>query len=216
MYGFMASLADFLTTPLLRWIFIALAFFFTILQYLNEPQRFSYKKAFTGLSYKWHLYIVALLGATTFALTLLGLWVTIPFTDKLPDFWYIYLFIIYLAILTQITVDSPQIKDDGSFNPPPTYMFPHKYRVMLTYASVIIDVVILLQMYLYFGVVDTEKKTLLSRYFLERFGGWYEGNKLDFLFEWAGIIDIVFKLYILYLQTNFTACAYGLPPSWNS
>ena len=216
MQGILYSLADFIVTPLLRWIFVALAFVITILQYLNEPQRYSFKRAFSGFTYKWHLYIIALAGCVTFALTLLGLWVTIPFTDKLPDFWYIYLFVVYIAIITQITVDTKPIRDDGTFNPPPAYMLPHKYRVLITYASVIIDLVILIQMYIYFGIADIEKKTLLSRYILERFGGWYEGNKLDFLFEWAGLIDVAFKLYILYLQTNFRACEYGLPPSWNA
>jgi hypothetical protein len=216
MYGIFDSLSDFIVTPLLRWIFMGLAFFITILQFLNEPQRFSFKKAFSGLSYKWHLYIIAVLGCITFTLMLLGMWITIPFTDKLPDFWYIYVFVLYIAIITQITVDTKQIKDDGSFNPPPAYILPQKYRVLLSYATVIIDVIILLQMYIYFNIADKEKKTLLSRYFLERFGGWYEGNKLDFLFEWSGVIDVLFKVYILYLQKNFRGCDYGLPPSWNA
>jgi hypothetical protein len=73
----------------------------------------------------------------------------------------------------------------------------------------------MIQTYVYFGIADLSKKTIISRYVLERFGGWYEGNKLDYLYEWAGLFDIVTAIYILYLQTTFQACEYGLPSSWN-
>ena len=44
------------------------------------------------------------------------------------------------------------------------------------------------------------------------------------IFAWLGVallfvgivIDTIIKVYILYLQTNFNACDYGLPPSWNA
>ena len=61
-----------------------------------------------------------------------------------------------------------------------------------------------------------QKKTLFSHYILERFGGWIEGNKLDFIFEWSGMIDVFIKIYILLLQKEFIACEYGLPSSWNA
>ena len=210
------DLGEFIITPLFRWILIFLSIIITILQYYNEPQRYSYAKAFDGLSYKWHLYIIAVFICITTTLTILGFWASIPFTDKLPEYWYIGLLILYLAIITQITVDSEQIVDDGTFNPPPTFMLPQKYRVMLTYAGLVVFILVMVQMYIYYGIADTTKKTLLSRYILERFGGWYVGNKIDFLFEWSGIIDVILKIYVLYLQANFQACRYGLPPSWNA
>ena len=74
----------------------------------------------------------------------------------------------------------------------------------------------MLQLYIYNGIADSSKKTLLSYYLLERFGGWITGNKLDFIFEWSGMIDVMIKIYILLLQKNFVACEYGLPPSWNA
>ena len=213
---FIYGLAEFIITPLFRCSTLLLTIILTILQYLNEPQRFSYITAGSGLSYKWHLYALAIFGGISTILTFIALWIQIPFTDKLPDYWYIYLFILYLAIITQITVDSPQIIDDGTFNPPPIYMFPQKYRVLLAYVSVVVDALIMIQLYIYFGIADVTKKTVVSRYILERFGGWYAGNKLDFLFDWSGIIDTLLKIYILILQQNFSACAYNLPPSWNS
>ena len=71
-------------------------------------------------------------------------------------------------------------------------------------------------MYIYFGVADNTKKTIASTYFLERFGGWAAGNKLDFIFDWSGLIDTIIKIYIVLLQTNFQACYYNLPSSWNA
>ncbi len=209
------ALAEFITTPLFRWIFLFLAIVLNLVKYYNEPQRFSYKKAFTGLSYRWHLYLIAVISCISYCFMSLGLWLSVPFTSYLPDNWYIYLFILCMAIITQIAVDSKPVSDDGSFNPPPTYMLPDKYRIMLTYASLIVNIVVMVQTYIYFGIADLSKKTILSRYLLERYGGWYAGNKLDFVYEWSGLIDIFIAMYILHLQFNFQACVYGLPASWN-
>ena len=210
------DLCEFLITPLSRWLLLLLGLFITILQYLNTPQRYSFKIAEFNIQFKWYMYILCMFNLFTSSLTTIGQWSTIPFTDVLPDYWYVYLFILLFAIITQITVDEKQIADDGNLNPPPQYMFPQKYRVIIAYISVIIDTLLMVQIYIYNGVVDVSKKTLLSQYVLERFGGWIDGNKLDFIFEWSGMIDVFIKIYILLLQTNFYACDYGLPPSWNS
>ena len=216
MTDLLRDLGEFIITPVFRWILLFISIIISLIQYYNEPQRYSYTTAFSGLSYKWHLYLIMVFICITSVLTIIGLWSSIPFTDILPEYWYFALLIILLAITTQITVDSDQIQDDGSFNPPPTYMLPQKYRVMIAYVNLVIFIIIIIQMYIYYGIADTTKKTLLSRYVLERFGGWYEGNKADFIFEWGGVFDCIIKLYLLYLQTNYQACKYGLPSSWNS
>ena len=210
------ELAEFITTPLFRWLLLFLGVILTLIQYLNSPQRFSYKIAYFGIPFKWYMYILCMFNLFTSSMTTIGQWSTIPFTDKLPDYWYIYIFILCFAIITQITVDSEQYLDNGSFSPPPTYMLPQKYRVIISYCSLVVDTLLMLQVYIYFGITDVSKKTLLSTYVLERFGGWITGNKLDFLFDWSGIIDVLIKLYILILQRDFYACEYGLPSSWNA
>ena len=209
------SLAEFITAPIFRWLFLLLSVILNLVKYYNEPQRFSYTTAFTGLTFKTHIFIIAIISCISYSLMALSLWLSIPFTTYLPDNWYIYLFIICMAIITQIYINSDYVTDDGSFNPPPTYMLPDKYRIMLAYASLVINIVVMIQSYIYFGIADLSKKTILSRYVLERFGGWYVGNKMDFIYEWAGGLDIIIAIYILYLQTNFQACEYDLPPSWN-
>jgi len=210
------DLAEFITTPIFRWILLFLGIAFTILQYLNSPQRFSYVNSKFVISFKWYMYLLCMFNLFTSSLTTIGQWSAIPFTNILPDYWYIYFFILCFAIITQITIDSPQYLDDGSFNPPPLYMYTQKYRVIIAYISVVIDTLLMIQLYIYNGIADTSKKTLLSHYILERFGGWIDGNKLDFLFEWSGMIDVFIKIYILLLQKDFIACEYGLPGSWNA
>jgi hypothetical protein len=215
MHELLTSLSEFIITPIFRWIFLFLAIILNLLKYYNEPQRYSYKVAFDGLTYKWHLYIIAIISCISYILLAVFLWLSIPFTEYLPDNWIIYLFIICMGIITQITVNTKQIKDDGSFNPPPPYMLPEKYRIMLTYASLIVNIIVMIQTYIYFGIADLSKKTILSRYVLERYGGWYSGNKLAFIYEWSGLLDVIIACYVLYLQYTFQACTYGLPASWN-
>ena len=215
MYSLLIELAEFITLPTFRWILILLSVIVNIIKYLNEPQRFSYKIAFSGLSYKWHLYFIAIISCISFCLMTIGLWQTVPFTTYLPNYWYIYIFILCLAIITQISIDTVQIKDDGSFNPPPEYMLPDKYRIMLAYVSLILNILVMIQTYVYYGIADYSKKTILSRFVLERFGGWYSGNKMDFIYDWSGLIDIFISFYVLYIQYTFKACDYGLPESWN-
>ena len=55
------ALADFITTPILRWIMLALSAIINLIKYLNEPQRYSTYKAFTGMKYKWHMFIITIM-----------------------------------------------------------------------------------------------------------------------------------------------------------
>ena len=216
MLDIIAQIADFLIIPSVRWITYFTTLILSLLQYLNQPQRFSYTLSSLGISYKWTLYLIAIYGGVTSMLLLLSLWIQIPFTKNFPEYWYLYLFVLNLALITQITNDSDQYADDGSFNPPPSYMMPQNYRVMLSVATSIMDFLTLAQLYIYFGVSDITKKTAFSKYILERFGGWYPGNKLDFMFDWVALVSVIINTYLLLLQLNFNACEYGLPISWNA
>ena len=132
MVSITTEIAEFIITPSFRWLLLFLSIILNIVKYANEPHRFSYYKAMSGLSYKWHLFLIAMISLVSYTLLTIGMWNSIPFTDLLPDYWYIYLFIICAAIITQITISSKQVKDDGSFNPPPPYLLPYKYRILIT------------------------------------------------------------------------------------
>ena len=216
MLDIILKIADFLIIPSVRWTTYFLTLILSLLQYLNQPQRFSYTLSFLGISYKWTLYLISIYGGFTSILLFISIWMQIPFKTILPDYWYLYLFVLNLAIITQITLDSEQFADDGSFKPPPSYMMPQQYRVILSYATIIMDFLTLVQLYIYFGVYDITKKTAFSKYILERFGGWRPGRKLDFIFDWLALVSVLINTYLLLLQTNFQACEYGLPLSWNA
>ena len=63
------DLGEFIITPLFSWILLFLSIIISVIQYYNEPQRYSYATAFSGLSYKMHLYIIAIFICVTSVLT---------------------------------------------------------------------------------------------------------------------------------------------------
>ena len=65
------------------------------------------------------------------------------------------------------------------------------------------------------GIVDYTKNTILHRYLLERFGGWYDGNKLAYFVGWLGFMYVSNDIYNLWISMYFNACEYKLPSSWD-
>lgn len=216
-------LLNFIINPVVRWVIFLLNVVFVMFAYNQEIVRFSVIKGISGLPFNWQMFCILLLGVFGSFLTFIGLWLTIPFTEGLPFYWYIPIFIILLAYYLQNTIDLKPIenntkcndKTNENFNPPPTYILPKKYRIALVYIILILDIIIFTQYYIYFGVFDYSKNTYLHRYLLERFGGWYDGHKLAFLAEWLGVFYVISDTYNIYLQTTFEACKYKLPSSWN-
>ena len=111
-------------------------------------------------------------------LTFIGLWLTIPFTLALPEYWFIPFIIIGYAIITQITVSSKIYgkngeKESSTLNPPPNYLLSKNKRVIIYLLILIFDTIIFLQFYL----ASTTKKLsgnirLLDILFLNKFGGY--------------------------------------------
>lgn len=201
--------------PVVRWVVFLLNIITIGFAYQQEITRYSTTKGFTGLQYNWHFFIILLTGVFGSFLAFLGLWYTIPFTDILPQYWFIPIFIILIAYYTQITIDTKTIKPTDEFTPPPSNILPKKYRVLITYITLILDLLMFLQFYIYFGVFDYSKNTILHRFLLERFGGWYDGNKLAYLTEWLGLLYVSQDIYSIWIQKTFSACEYKLPLSWN-
>ena len=106
-------------------------------------------------------------------------------------------------------------KKDESFQPPPTYIYPKKYRMIIFYFILIFDIIIFTQFLLSSGNISENVKTLLDKYLLGRFGGWIEGNRINFVVSWLGTIGIMFDLYNIYNQQKFVACSVELPDTWN-
>jgi len=213
--GLITDLSNFLISPLSRWLIFALTFAITAFSFSQEIVRFSYLKAFSGFTYNIHMFIISMIGVFGWFLTFLGLWLTIPFTDKLPDYWYMPIFLIIMAWYSQMALNTYSVKDTDDLSPPPGYILPKKYRKLIVYIILILDIIIFAQFFIYMGISDDSKKTVLHRYFTERFGGWHSGNKLAYLVSWIGAIYIINDLYSIHLQKTFRSCLYDLPKSWD-
>lgn len=210
------GILNLLITPAFRWTVFFINIIMIMFAYNQEVVRYSVHTGFTELPFNWQMFVILLLGVFGSFLTFLGLWYTIPFTDSLPTYWFIPLFILLLAYYLQTTIDlKPVDKVTDKFEPPPTHILPQKYRIAIVYFILFLDMLIFIQYYLYFGIFDYGKDTVLHRYLLERFGGWYDGHKLAFIIEWLGVGYVISDCYNIYLQSTFEACKYGLPPSWN-
>ena len=210
-----SNFLNFLINPAIRWIVFVLNVIMIAIGYNQEIVRYSTLKGFTGLPYNWNMYMIVVLGVIGSFITFMGMWYTIPFTTALPHYWYIPLFILLLAYYLQNTIDLKPVEASDKFAPPPTNILPKKYRILITYIILILDLIIFIQYYIYFGVFDYGKTTYLHYYLLERFGGWYDGRKLTFLIEWLGLAYVLSDTYNIYLQKTFEACKYKLPASWN-
>jgi hypothetical protein len=209
------ALRKFLEEPNIRWFFFLLVICFTVFLFIQEPVRFSGVHSKVGLPMKWHYYILAVLNAFNYVFTFLALWYTIPFTTKFPGYWYLPIFILILLIYTQYTISSRIVVDDGTFNSPPQYLLPKKYRLFFHYVILTLDIIIFIQFMLASGNINIEVKTYLDKYVFGKFGGFIPGNKLNFVVSWLALLGLANDIYNIYMQTGFVACKYNLPASWN-
>ena len=210
-------LKEFIINKNFRWIVFAVTLFLTLLGYIQEPIRFSGEKSsLGGITYKYYYFFMISITLFIYTLTFLGLYYTIPFTNKLPEYWYIPVIIILYTIITDITFSSPIFTiEEDKLNPPPDYMMAKNYRILIYYGILILDIIAFIQVLLYMGVTPQYKSTLLHQFFLNRFGGFRSGNIMNFVFSWLGIFGILIDINVLFNQLNFTACKYGLPEIWN-
>jgi hypothetical protein len=210
------ALMDFLLNPWFRWISFIVLTTLTILGYLQEPIRFSDEPSGLGLNYKWQYFVIQILNMSIASIAFLGLWYTIPFTKSFPYLWYIPIIIIGYAYITQLTVDSPVVKEDNqTFNPPPSYMWSKWNRGLIFWGILIFDIICFVQGFIYSGVSPQFKNTVLHQFILNRFGGTDPSNLASFTYSWLGVAAVCLDIYMLYNQTTFRACDYKLPASWN-
>jgi hypothetical protein len=208
-------LSKLLINPTFRWVIYFLTLALVMYAYVIEPARFSAKARFFGITSSFEAFISMCFTLMFYLVLFLGLWLTIPFTDKLPDLWYVPMFAILFAIVTQLFIDTPTINNYKSFNPPPTYIPAKPYRRLVYYSILILDVIIFIQGFIYAGISTQFKTTILHQFILNRFGGTKPENMLNFLTEWFGVIGLVLDGYWIYGLETFSACKFDLPGSWN-
>lgn len=205
-----------LTNPLLRWIFWLSVTVLNFFAFVHDPIRFSEQADFFGIPDKWFIYIARMMCLTLDILTFLGLWFTIPLFEGISVYWFIPLVFLGYAFISQVSIDSPTVsKEEEHFSPPPEYLWPKSYRIVLFIAILLLNITIFMQFYIASGISDYYNNTVLHRFFLQRFGGFYKGNYLAFIVAWLGILSFIFDSNMLRRQYEFQACQYDLPNSWN-
>lgn len=210
------TISQLLINKTFRWILFGLLIILTVTSYIQEPIRFSGKIVFTGITYKMYYFVLICITLFIYIFNFLGLEFTIPFSDNFPVFWYIPIILVLYAIILDITINSKiATKTKGNLEPPPKYLLPKKYRLIIFYFIILFDIIAFIQTFIYSGINVEFKTTILHQFFLNRFGGYKPGNILMFIASWLGIIGLGLDFYMLKNQISFTACKYNLPDSWN-
>jgi len=197
-----------------RWLLWTIVMILNFIAYYQDPIRMSQTDCVFGVPCKWTAFIAGIATFGMDCLTFVGLWLTIPFTNKLPSFWYLPFILVGFALITQITIDAKTYSDDGSFNPPPRKLWPKRNRIILYSIILFINVLIFLQFYVASGIKDYSKTTLLDVVFLQRFGG-ISGNQISFIISWSAVLGIFIACFTLYLIYTYYPCIYNQPKSWN-
>ncbi len=211
------TLAKLLITPAFRWWVYVVAMSLVIYSYIIEPIRFSSVIGKFGVPYKTESFIAMCITLFFYMFIFLGLWLTIPFTTKLPDLWYIPVIVFIFAIVTHFSYNKPDVVNDPkaeTLNPPPSYFQPKSIRKLVYYGILVLDVINFLQGLIYAGISTQFKTTVLHQFFLNRFGGVDPKNLLNFATEWLGLIGIAIDVYWIYGVETFTPCKFNLPASW--
>lgn len=197
-----------------RWMLMISVMILNFIAFYHDPIRFSDTKFMDILPSKWFAYITGMYTFAMDAITFIGLWLTIPLTDLLPPYWYISFVVIGFAIITQITIDTKLVRDNGELNPPPQYLFPIKYRIIIYALILIIDTIMFIQFYIASGIKDGYNYKIIDVVFLGRFGS-FKSNKIAFTLAWLGLLGVFADIIALRLQYNYEACNYNHPISWN-
>jgi hypothetical protein len=205
----------------LRWFLFLLVMCLNFVAYYQDPTRYTTEPAcLFSTPCKWFDYGTGMITYTIDVLTFIGLWFTIAPEQLrwwMPDYWYIPIIILGYAVITQITIDSPNIKDNKDIlASPPSWIWPHKWRIILYSSILLIDIIIFFQLYVDSGMHNYDTKTKVFDVIIKsRFGGWNEGNYTQFMFAWLGIFGVLADCLALYYVYSFNSCQYKLPISWN-
>lgn len=205
----------------LRWFLFILVALLNFIAYYQDPTRFTTEPScIFNTPCKWFDYTTGMMTFTIDVLTFIGLWYTISSTwlyNWLPSYWYVPFIILGYAIITQITIDTPNIKDDKEIlASPPAELWPQKWRIILYSTILILDIIIFTQFYIDSGInISKYNMRIYDVMVKNRFGGWNKGNYIQFLYSWLGICGVMMDAIALYFVVTFNSCQYKLPISWN-
>lgn len=204
-----------------RWFLFISVLILNFIAYYQDPTRYTIKRVcYFNSPCKWFNYVAGIGTFTMDVLTFIGLWYTITplwLRNFMPEFWYLPFIIMGYAIISQITIDSPVVEENEDLlNKPPPYLWPHNWRIVLYSIILLIDTTVFVQMYIDNGINDYTKNFKVFDFMItNRFGGWGQGNYIQFLFGWIGLCGVFIDLAALYYVVIYNSCNYDLPISWN-
>ena len=169
----------------------------TLYAYYIEPLKHSGKVSYLNLNLKTKILITTLISTTTYCVSIVGLVYTLNLTKNISFIWILILCILIFGIVLHFNDISPIInKDNEQFKSPPKNIISIRYRLLIYYFLIILDILKFYQDYLYYGKNSTYKTTILHQYILNRFGGY--GSGIDFWLGWLGIFGILIDYYKRY------------------
>lgn len=208
-------LYDFFMSITFRWIILFTLLFLNIFSFVQNPKLHSNSKKCMKMNCRINTFIIGFISITISLISLIALWYIAPFSNELIDYWYIPIILLIYALIIQITISIKPVIEDGNLNPPPDYLLPKKYRVILYVLLLSVSLIYSLQLYLDGGVNLISNGTkYMDHFVLGRFGG-ITKNKYMFFVEWITIVRIIFGILNIRNISDFYACDYELPSSWD-
>jgi hypothetical protein len=208
-------LYDFFMSITFRWFILFAMLVLHIYSYYQNPKLYTNTKKCFKLNCRLITFLIGIFSITLMLLSLITLWYVAPFSDSVPDYWYIPLVILVYAIVVQITISVKLEIEDGSFNPPPEFLINKYHRTIIYVVLLILSLIYFVQLYIDGGVkVIGDNQRYVDHFILGRFGGITKESYIFFV-EWFAIIKILAGILTIKSISDFYACDYGLPSSWD-
>lgn len=137
-----------------------------------------------------------------------------PLIESLPKTWFIfYGFLGYLIIFLTYS-NSKIIKRSKKINPPDEILLNKDLRFSLYIISLLIYIAVIVLRYIRNTNPTIDTQPTLDKFFWNRFGGYQEKNKINFLLSYLSIIVIPIAILRTLDGAKYQPAYYNLPLSW--
>ena len=151
----------------------------------------------------------------TIDVILLGiLTLTEPLVEGLPTTWFIFYGFLGYLIIFLIYSNAKIIKKSKKLSPPDESMLNKDGRFSLYLISLILYIIIFGIRYVNKPLDSVPTQPALERFFFNRFGGYKDNNKINFILSYVITISIPIALLRTIDGANYHPSNYNLPLSW--
>ncbi len=192
-------LYDFFMSVGFRWFIYILLLILNIYVYSQNPKLYTNARKCYKLNCKIFTFLSGMITITLILFGLIILSYIAPFSNSIPDYWYIPVIILIYGIMIQITLTAKIELEDGRFNPPPENLLSKHYRIIINVFLFILLLIFLTQLYL-------DNNAGSAR---------FSNINYNLLLQIFAIITILNNIFELKDVIGFYACDYSLPLSWD-